>query len=1108
MTVAAPAPTPTSTSVSCPASVTYDGAAKTPCTATVTGSGGFSQDLGVSYTSNTDAGTVTASAAYAGSSTRQVSSDTETFQIARASSTTVVTCPASVVYAGVAQTPCSASVSGAGGLTASLTPSYEDNTSAGTATASATYGGDDNHNGSSGSKSFAITTAGSAVSVTCAAGPFTYTGLAQTPCSATVTGAGGLNESVAVTYEDNTGAGKATASATYAGDANHAPGSDSETFVIGQADAECTVTDYSGTYDGAAHTVSGTCTGLGGVDLSAGFDPGERFTVAGEHTTTWTFAGGGNYADVTGTAAVSIAKAASTTVVTCPAGGATFDGSAQEPCTAKVTGVGGLDESVTVSYTDNTNAGAATASATYAGDGNHTGSSDTQDFVIAKATTSTVVICPDGPFVYTGSPLAPACTATTTGGGLATVHPTVSLTNNTNAGIATASASYAGDDDHLGSNGSTTFVIDKASSRVTLICTSPVTYTGSALEVCSAAATGDGIASPIELEVDYTANTDVGAAGASAAWAGDDNHTGSTGSDSFTIAKAESVTTVACPATETYTGSSLTPCTATVTGAGVLNEELQVTYTDNTDVGTATASAAYAGDANHNGSTGSETFEITKATTTTTVTCPGGPFDYTGSPLNPDCTATTTGAGLITLHPSITFSNNTDAGMATASASYVGDDNHTGSTGSDSFRIDKAASTVSLICDDSATYTGSALEVCSATANGAGIASPVELEVDYTDNLNVGTATASAAYAGDANHNGNTASDTFEITKAGSVTTVTCPARVTYAGAALTPCTATTTGAGLTTLHPSVAYGDNTNAGTATASATYTGDANHTGSSDNTTFTIAEASTSTTVTCPADPSVYTGSAITPGCTATTTGAGGLSVHPTVTFADNTNAGTATASASYAGGADHLPSSGSTTFVIAKAPTTTSVTCSAGPFTYTGSAYTPCSATVTGAGGLSQSATVVYTNNTRPGTATASATLCRQHQPPRQLGQRDLRDRRLEPQGLLPAGRHERRVEHGQERVNRALEVRGLRGHHGADGNECGELVRREQGQLHQRCRGCRGNVHDDRRHVVAVRLHGWPVHPELADPEAGRRLLQGHDDDAGRVQPVSTLQAK
>ena len=70
---------------------------------------------------------------------------TQMFQVTLATSTTVVTCPASVVYDGTAQTPCTVSVTGAGGLSLSPTPIYTLNTDVGTATASYTYAGDANH---------------------------------------------------------------------------------------------------------------------------------------------------------------------------------------------------------------------------------------------------------------------------------------------------------------------------------------------------------------------------------------------------------------------------------------------------------------------------------------------------------------------------------------------------------------------------------------------------------------------------------------------------------------------------------------------------------------------------------------------------------------------------------------------------------------------------------------------------------------------------------------------------------------------------------------------------------------------------------------------------
>src|SRR5439155_1235378 len=145
---------------------------------------------------------------YTGSST-----GTGLLTVNKASTTTTVTCPPSVTYDGAPQTPCSATVTGAGGLSQSLTVSYSNNTNAGTATASASFGGDANHNGSSDSKTFTIDQASSTTTVTCPAS-VTYTGAAQTPCTASVTGAGGLNQVLTVNYANNVNAGTATASAS------------------------------------------------------------------------------------------------------------------------------------------------------------------------------------------------------------------------------------------------------------------------------------------------------------------------------------------------------------------------------------------------------------------------------------------------------------------------------------------------------------------------------------------------------------------------------------------------------------------------------------------------------------------------------------------------------------------------------------------------------------------------------------------------------------------------------------------------------------------------------------------------------------------------------
>src|SRR5439155_2331273 len=242
-----------STVVSCPTNVTFTGSALTPCTASVSGAGGLSQTLTVSYSNNTNAGTATASASYAGDANHLGSSDSATFTIDKATSTTTVNCPASVTYSGNALTPCAASVSGAGGLSQTLTVSYSGNTNAGTAIASASFAGDANHQGSSDSATFAIAKPSSSTIVSCPTN-VTFTGGALTPCTASVSGVGGLSQTLTVSYSNNTNAGTATASASYAGDANHLGSSDSATFTIDKADAVCAVAGYKVTYDSSPHT--------------------------------------------------------------------------------------------------------------------------------------------------------------------------------------------------------------------------------------------------------------------------------------------------------------------------------------------------------------------------------------------------------------------------------------------------------------------------------------------------------------------------------------------------------------------------------------------------------------------------------------------------------------------------------------------------------------------------------------------------------------------------------------------------------------------------------------------------------------------------------------
>jgi len=849
----------TTTAVTCPASVTYNGSALTPCTAAVTGPAGLNEAVAVSYLDNVAAGTATASAVYTTTANYLGSNDSEQFTIDKAPSTTTITCPTPMTYDGGAWELCTAAVTGAGGLSTTALVTYANNINVGTATAYATYAGDANHDGSSDTETFVIQQASSFTTVTCP-GSVTYTGAPQTPCTAQVTGAGSLDETLSVSYLANTQTGIAEASASYPGDANHAASSDSKTFEITKATSIVTVTcpetaQYTGSAIGGC---TAAATGAGGLNQPLTVTYSDNTNV-GTATASASYAGDGNHEAASGSDTFSITTAPSNVVVTCP-GSVTYNGSPQEPCTAKAERVGGSDVPLTPTYANNTNAGTATASATYDGDANHDGDTGSADFAIAKAESTVTVTCSN--VVYDGTAQTP-CTAVVTGPTGVIATPTVTYSDNTNAGTATAGASFAGDANHLADTGDATFVIQKADSTTTLNCPTSVTYTGEALEPCTAAVTGAGGLN-VPLTVSYTTNTDAGTAGASAGYAGDANHEISGASTTFTIDPAPSVTLVTCPPSITYTGSALEPCTANVTGVGDLNQPLTVSYTNNTNAGPAGASASYAGDQNHLASSDSETFTIDKADSVTTVTCPAS-VTFNGAAHTP-CSASVTGAGGLNLTPTPTYSNNTNAGTATASYAYAGDANHNGSSDSENFTIDKAESVTVLTCPASVTYNGAAQEPCSATVTGAGGLNG-SVPVVYSNNTDAGSAGATATYAESANHLGSSDTGGFTIDKAPSTTTVSCPASVTYTGSAQEPCTASVSGAGGLGGSLTVTYADNTDAGTATASASFPEADNHLASSDSEQFTIGKAPLTVT----ADPQSRQYSDPSPTLTATISG---------------------------------------------------------------------------------------------------------------------------------------------------------------------------------------------------------------------------------------------
>ncbi|HUF02732.1 MAG TPA: kelch repeat-containing protein [Aridibacter sp.] len=228
--------------------------------------------------------------------------------IGKADSTTVLTCPASVTYDGTAQEPCSATVTGNGGLNEAVAVSYSDNTNAGTAGASATFAETAAHLGSTDNKNFTI----AAANADCSSISGTTVPYDGQPHGATGSckGVDGLDLAGLDLGGSFTDVPGGTANWVFtAPNANYNNANSSVEIVIVKADPFCSITGYGPSpYDGAAHGATGSCTGVGGpLDVLAGLDLGASFTNVPGGTADWVFTDvTGNYNDKSGSVSITI----------------------------------------------------------------------------------------------------------------------------------------------------------------------------------------------------------------------------------------------------------------------------------------------------------------------------------------------------------------------------------------------------------------------------------------------------------------------------------------------------------------------------------------------------------------------------------------------------------------------------------------------------------------------------------------------------------------------------------------------------------------------------------------------------------------------------------
>ena len=753
-----------------------------------------------------------------------------------------------------------------------------------------------------------------------------------------------------------TGAGSCTVTAQQAGNTNYAAAPDvPQSFTVSPATPTITVTDPTPTYDGSPHAATATAVGVDGHTAvngtfsftydgsgTAPTNAKTSYAVVAKFTST-----DPNYANASGNGTLTIKQAASTTTVT--GGTFTFDAT-PHAATVSVTGVGGLNLTPAPTYSGACSAApvnvaettptACTASYTFAGDANHLSSSGSSTITIIKADSVTTVTVAGGvSFTYDGSG-HPVTVSVTGVGGLNLSPAPVYSCGHVPMDVAdsgcVASYSYTGDANHNPSSDSKTYTIIKADSVTTVTVAGGVSFTYDGLgHPATASVTGVGglNLSPAPVYSCGHVPMDVADSGcvASYSYTGDANHNPSSDSKTYTIIKADSVTTVTVAGGVSFTYDGLGhPATASVTGVGGLNLSPAPVYScghvpmDVADSG-CVASYSYTGDANHNPSSDSKTYTIIKADSVTTVTVAGGVgFTYDG--LGHPATASVTGVGGLNLSPAPVYScghvpmDVADSGCV-ASYSYTGDANHNPSSDSKTYTIIKADSvtTVTVAGGVSFTYDGLGHPATASVTGVGGLnlsPAPVyscgHVPMDVADSGCV----ASYSYTGDANHNPSSDSKTYTIIKADSVTTVTVAGGVSFTYDGLGhPATASVTGVGGLNLSPAPVYScghvpmDVADSG-CVASYSYTGDANHNPSSDSKTYTIIKAGSTTTI---GNGFTVVFDGLPHVVSATVTGVGGLNQSVPVTYTPGggtapVNPGAYAASATYSGDANHLGSS--------------------------------------------------------------------------------------------------------------------------------------------------------------------------------------------------------
>ena len=574
---------------------------------------------------------------------------------------------------------------------------------------------------------------------------------------------------------------------------NYNDDSGSVAIDIGKAVADCSsIAGFSGTYDGAAHGASGACTGVdaGGAATGSTLDLGASFTDVPGGTADWTFTGGTNYTDQSGSVAIDIAKAdadcSSITGFSGPYDGTAHGASGQCFGVDGVTPLAGLD--LGASFTD---VPGGTADWTFTDStGNYNDDSGSVAIDIAKADADCSSITGfSGPYDGLAHGASGACLAVDGVTPLAGLDLGASFTDvpgGTADWTFTDSSGNYNDD-----SGSVAIDIGKADQTITFGALANKTYGDADFGVSATASSGLTVTfSSTTTSVCTVTGTTVhivaaGSCTIQADQAGDATYNAAPAvPQTFSVAKADAIIVVN-GFTGTYDGA---PHGATGSATGVFAEDLSADLdlgATFTNVPGGTANWTFTDTTgNYNDDSGSVAITITKANQTITFGALAGKT-YGDADFGVSATAS---SGL-----TVTFSSTTAsvctvtgttvhlvaAGTCTIKADQAGNANYNAAPAvSRSFTVAKANQTISFAALAGKTY-GAADFTVSATASSG-------LTVTFTSTTTgvctvsgttvhivaAGTCTIKADQAGNANYNAAPAvSRSFTVAKANQTIT-------------------------------------------------------------------------------------------------------------------------------------------------------------------------------------------------------------------------------------------------------------------------------------------------------------------------------------------------